>query len=375
MVYGLLSPGDTLNDFTRSAVKELALELEKYGETLKEAEFSCVGKVEDLMLWIRHVVTVATARFVFGQYNPIARIPELEEAFWDFDHGIPGLLLGFLPQWTARKAFFARETVVRAFVRYLEEGSYMQGCELIRRRVKIEEKHGFSTESIARSELSFLFAGIVNTAITSFWMVLHMFARPELLQEVREALEKCVDENGEDKKAKRISVERVKNECPLLLSIYRETLRLESDTFSSRLVTADTVLADQYFLKKDSVLLISGGNMHQLKNVWGDDADEFNPRRFLEPMRSKELHPAAFRAFGGGSTLCPGRHFATNEILLFVALIILQFDIQPAAGGELRVPRKQDDVMPVHILEPPNPVEVKIKPRVNWEDVNWETTL
>jgi len=375
MVYGLLAPGDSLNDLTLSAVKEFAAELEKYSETLKAAEFGSVGKVEDLLLWFKHVVTVATARFVFGPHNPITRIPQLEEAFWDFDHGIPGLLLGFLPQWTARKAFFAREALVRAYVRYLEEGSYMQGCDLIQRRVKIEEKHGFTTDSIARSELSFLFAGIVNTTITSFWMALHTFARPELLQEVREELEKCVDEIKGDQKIKRISVERIKNECPLLFSTYRETLRLQSDIFSSRAVRADTILAGQYFLKKDSVLLISGGIMHQLKNVWGDDADDFNPRRFMELTRSKDLHPAAFRAFGGGSTLCPGRHFAANEILVFVALIILQFEFQPTAGRELKVPGKQDDVLPAHILEPENIVEVKIMQRANWEDVSWETTL
>ncbi len=371
MVYGILSPGDSLNDLTLSAVTEFATQLEKYGETLKEAEFRRVGKVEDLLLWFKHIVTVATARFVFGPHNPISRIPQLEEAFWDFDHGIPGLLLGFLPQWTARKAFFAREALVRAYVRYLEEGSYMQGCDLIQRRVKIEEKHGFSTDGIARSELSFLFAGIVNTTITGFWMALHTFARPELLQEVREELEKCVD----DKMVKRISVERIKNECPLLFAIYRETLRLQSDSFSSRAVTADTLLAGQYFLKKDSVLLISGGIMHQLKDIWGDDAGEFNPRRFMEVMRSKDIHPAAFRAFGGGSTLCPGRHFAANEVLVLVALIILQFEFQPTAGGELKVPRKQDDVLPAHILEPENIVEVKIMQRPGWEDVRWETTL
>jgi len=375
IIYGLLSPGDSLNDLTLSAIKAFAVELDKYNETLKAVEFGGVGKVEDLLSWFRHIVVVATARFFFGPHNPITRIPQLEEAFWDFDNGIPGLLLGFLPQWTTRKAFFGREAVVRAYMRYLEEGSYMQCCDLIQRRIKVAEKHGFSTEGIARTELSFLFAGAANTTITSFWMALHTFARPELLQEVREELEKCVEDNKGDKKVKRISVEKIKNECPLLFSIFRETLRLESDAFSSRVVMADTVLAGQYFLKKDSVLMISGGIMHQLKNVWGDDVNEFNPRRFLELTRSKDLHPAAFRSFGGGSTLCPGRHFATNEILVFVAMIILQFDFQPTVGRELKVPRKQDDVIPVHILEPENIVEVKIMQRPNWEDVSWETTL
>jgi cytochrome P450 len=72
------------------------------------------------------------------------------------------------------------------------------------------------------------------------------------------------------------------------------------------------------------------------------------------------IHPAAFRGFGGGKTLCPGRHFATNEILLFTALIVHGFDITPLEGDEIQVPQKNDRVLPVHILEPP----VSCRPKV-----------
>lgn len=41
----------------------------------------------------------------------------------------------------------------------------------------------------------------------------------------------------------------------------------------------------------------------------------------------------AFRAFGGGSTLCPGRQFASTEILAFASIILLRFDITPASGS------------------------------------------
>lgn len=40
----------------------------------------------------------------------------------------------------------------------------------------------------------------------------------------------------------------------------------------------------------------------------------------------------AFRAFGGGATLCPGRHFASTEILAFVSVMLLRFDIKPVSG-------------------------------------------
>jgi hypothetical protein len=33
---------------------------------------------------------------------------------------------------------------------------------------------------------------------------------------------------------------------------------------------------------------------------------------------------------GGAPWLCPGRHFATTEILVFVALMIARYDLRPA---------------------------------------------
>ena len=36
--------------------------------------------------------------------------------------------------------------------------------------------------------------------------------------------------------------------------------------------------------------------------------------------------------FGSGSTMCPGRYFALNEIKQFVALTLLYFDVQLLEG-------------------------------------------
>ena len=57
-----------------------------------------------------------------------------------------------------------------------------------------------------------------------------------------------------------------------------------------------------------------------------------------------------------------------NEILAFVALVVLQFDMKPAgngsgSGNKIEVPPKNDGVLPVHILEPIRPVEVVISKR------------
>ena len=75
-------------------------------------------------------------------------------------------------------------------------------------------------------------------------------------------------------------------------------------------------------------------------SLWGPDVEEFNPRCFMkdsEAQRSgstakERTSSACFRAFGGGTTLCPGRHFATNKILALTAMFVLRFDMAPSAG-------------------------------------------
>jgi cytochrome P450 len=382
MVYTTLGLGETLDELTASAAHEFSVMVQQYADILNAEE----PKNEDLIEWMSHFVTVATARFLYGPKNPIDTNPDLEQAFWDFDHGLIGLLVNIFPSLTARKAWRGREAISDAFTTYLKSDGHLEGSnKIIQRRCEIAKAHGWRTEMIARLELSFLFAGIANTAVTSFWMLLHIISRPALLQEVRVELEQSFMPFEPGTKIGHISISKIKKYCPLLMSIYRETLRVGSENSSSRVVTTDTILSNTHFLAKDAIVQISGGIMHEDQAIWGPDASQFDPRRFLEGNTSdntdgngfekaSQVRPAAFRSFGGGTTLCPGRHFATNEIVGFVALLLVTFDIQPAEGDRIVVPKKKDNVLPIHILEPESLVKVKIKKR-EVSDVMWRMVV
>lgn len=383
-IYSTLTPGEALDELNLRAYTEFSSMLDSSAETLRSGTHQ-----EELMAWVRHIVTIATARFLYGPQNPITAHPSLEKAFWDFVHGIPRLLLNVFPAYTARTAYKGREALAAAYIDYLTLGHEKSGSNITQERIAVGRKHGFTLPNLARSEISFLFAGIINTTFASFWMILYIFARPQLLREVRSELENNALTNYDENPAAQIlQISKINKACPFLLATFRETLRLHSDVLSSRVVTADTVLQDTYFLRKGSVLQISGGIMHADTRIWGDNVHEFHPERFLNsssgrvssgrkhgesgPETQKSVHPAAFRAFGGGATLCPGRHFAQAEILGFVAMVILRFDIDPVEGGELKVPEKKDDVLPIHILEPKEKVHVKMRDRADWGKVQWE---
>lgn len=85
--------------------------------------------------------------------------------------------------------------------------------------------------------------------------------------------------------------------------------------------------------RRGNTILIPSTVQHSSSLAWGDDFNEFHYKRFVkEPTKTKNHNPVAFRAFGGGATLCPGRHFASTEILAFASVILLRFDVKPVDG-------------------------------------------
>ncbi|KAK4665845.1 hypothetical protein QC763_409110 [Podospora pseudopauciseta] len=302
----------------------------------------------DLLAWTRNLVALATARSLYGASNPLEG---LEGSFWEFDHGLGGLLVGICPQVTARKAYRGREKLVQSFAAWLRNGKHKEAdvAPIIANRVAMAAKHGWELQEVARSEVSFLFAGIVNTATTSFWGVLQTFNDPKLLGGLRAEL--AVDPNSKTIEA------RLRDAKLLLEAVVNECLRLGSDTYSTRVVVPKEgveveVKGKEYWFQGGAVVQISGGTIHASKENWGEDAREFKPERFLKGVSFKN-----FRAFGGGQTLCPGRNFALAVVRLLIAMVVTKFDIEVVGG---KIPEKEDGVLPVHILEPKERVMVKV---------------
>lgn len=63
------------------------------------------------------------------------------------------------------------------------------------------------------------------------------------------------------------------------------------------------------------MLMLPASVQHTNVSAWGEDADNFDYMRFVPKPGQKKLNRLAFRAFGGGHVLCPGRHFASTEIM------------------------------------------------------------
>ncbi|KAJ7031870.1 cytochrome P450 [Mycena alexandri] len=67
--------------------------------------------------------------------------------------------------------------------------------------------------------------------------------------------------------------------------------------------------------------------MHRLKDLWGPDAEEFSPDRFLDERLKKYLinNPFQFLPFNGGPRICLGQQFAYNEMSFMLIRLLQSF--------------------------------------------------
>ena len=239
-------------------------------------------------------------------------------------------------------------------------------------------------DDLARFESSLCIALLVNTAPATFWTLYHVLSNAELLLDLRQQLEAFVYPHPQDgaqyHQAVSIEMAQVLKECPLLNSILEEVLRIRSSNASGRMVMRDTMLNDQYFLKAKSTVLIPSTSVHNNASIWGPSVKSFDPYRFVKQEDAQmPRQPAyAYRAFGGGAALCPGRYLASMEILSVLTIIVLRFDITPVDSRGVATPWWEPKSRPhilTSILSPAKDIPVLITEREKYRDCTWHFTL
>lgn len=270
----------------------------------------------------------------------------------------------------ARKGIAGRTKVAKAFENYFRNQGHKEASIWMRNRYETGARNGICEEDIARFEVGGSIAILVNTVPAAFWMLLLVYSHPGLLHDIRKELDSVViNDNG---LVRYLDITLLKTNCRLLTSTFQEVLRYRSIGTSVRHVMHDTVLNGQWLLKKDCMIQMPSRAIHTDSTLWGDDVNEFNPRRFMkdEGQKIRRPNPAAMRAFGGGTTLCPGRHFATNEVLAVVSMFIMRYNLTPMEG-EWFLPKTDNTIAAAVLMEPDTDVEVEVSARKGFEDGRW----
>lgn len=107
--------------------------------------------------------------------------------------------------------------------------------------------------------------------------------------------------------------------------VIQETLRLYPPAaFVVRTAIQDIKLKD-ILIPKGINIQIPIPVLQQDFELWGPDAQKFNPERFANGVIGACKIPQAYMPFGIGPRVCAGQHLAMTELKVILSLILLKF--------------------------------------------------
>ncbi|UNI24288.1 hypothetical protein JDV02_010046 [Purpureocillium takamizusanense] len=211
-------------------------------------------------------------------------------------------------------------------------------------RAAVLRKYGLPDSEIGRFEASLLQLTTENTIPTAFWMIANVFTRFDVVERLRIEPDPLA-QRKEGSNVVTINITRLDEVCPLLVSCYRESIRLSNHALCVRRVMEETVISNG---KGDSLLLKKGPD---------DKCNSYIP-------------------FGGGKHLCPGRNFAFAEILGTAAALALAFDkSSDGNGAPVKLPEMATTTIMGGASKPDKQgagMSLVIRRRPGWENVKFE---
>ncbi|KAJ7466527.1 cytochrome P450 [Mycena latifolia] len=197
-------------------------------------------------------------------------------------------------------------------------------------------------EEIAEQTSVFLVAGHETTAECQCGRLqLELGRNPEFQQKLREELN---SRQGDV----------VYDSLPLLNAFIKEVLRVypaaalhervalkdEIIPLSEGIVTTTGQRITQIPICKGDLVMLAIASYQRLQSLWGDDADSFNPYRWIDGKihEGEAIGPYAnLLSFLGGPHVCPGWRFAVLEMQVILAELIRKFSFTLPANEIVRV--------------------------------------
>jgi len=170
---------------------------------------------------------------------------------------------------------------------------------------------------------------VANSSDAAGWILIATLQSPSLFETVRAEVDSLPRSASNSTRPNLTRPPHV----PMLDSAVQETLRLFTSTLSARVATEDFTLATsdpplRVRMKRGDRVIVPTRVLHLDPTIWGADVKAWRGDRFLGDVgrrRKSQMAP-----YGGGSSICSGRHFAAVE-LSAVAIIFFSafdFDIQ-----------------------------------------------
>lgn len=198
-----------------------------------------------------------------------------------------------------------------------------------------------SVAEYARTQLSLIFAAIHTTSTTAVNIFYTLAVTPEYTEPLREEIRRVLAEHDGEITTKALQ------QMEKLDSYMKEVIRIYPIGMTSfmRKVNKSITLSNGQHIPAGVVIEVPADAVYSDSALW-PDSEKFDGLRHYNLRRGGSSTDHARNQFvttneqnlmfGYGRHACPGRFFATNEIKMIVAKMILDYDIKMPGGATER---------------------------------------
>ncbi len=197
------------------------------------------------------------------------------------------------------------------------------------------ESGAFSDEDLVNQMMTFLVAGHETTATAMIWAIYSLCKNPEKQQKLRDEVRSKLPSLDDEVTAAQI------DSCEYLHAVCLEVLRLWSPvTLTLRVADCDTSINGQ-FVPKGTTIILAPFAINTSTALWGPDALEFKPERWLDADGKANNKGGAdsnfsFLTFLHGPRSCIGQKFAMAEFECLLAAWAGRFTTELEEGSPLK---------------------------------------
>jgi cytochrome P450 len=282
------------------------------------------------------------------------------------------LVASLLPQWLVMALPLKRneemgtaiqtiKSVARGLIQSkrakMEKGDGKTGFDILSVAL---ESGGFSDEDLVNQLMTFLAAGHETTASAMTWAVYLLCKHPEVQSRVRAEIREQLPALSD------LSVQMASQDIDglqYLNAVLNETMRIFPPVPLTQRETANDTTIAGHFIPKATTVVICPWAINTSVHLWGDDAREFNPDRWMGVGKANTGGADsnyAITTFLHGPRSCIGKDFAKAEFACLMAAFVGRYEF------ELEDPKWELEIQGGITAKPKGGLRIRLKEVEGW---------
>ena len=190
-------------------------------------------------------------------------------------------------------------------------------------------------EKVISEVYGLMIGGHETSAATTAWLMIWLQQKPEVYKKIRDEVVTFIQKEGKHDPL-------MTSELPYVTACLNESQRITpSAPGFIRWLREDTQIGD-WLIPGGTAVLPNIYSTHRRKDIYGEDALEFNPDRWITKTGGqKSFRPNQFMPFGGGRRACVGMGQAKQQIRIIFSEFARRVDFTSEFAGTTGMPKSR----------------------------------